>query len=141
MEPETLTREEIARRLRAHDITPTLQRVAIARVLFGRQDHWSADRILALVNSDQVRTSKATVYNTLRLFLEKKLVRELIIDPSCVVYDPNMTPHHHFYDVVTGELRDIPADAVAFQHLPHPPAGAVTEGYDVIIRVRPISSE
>jgi Fur family iron response transcriptional regulator len=141
MERGSLTREEVAGRLRAHGITPTPQRIAIARVLFERQDHWSADRILALVNSDEARTSKATVYNTLRLFLEKKLVRELIIDPSCVVYDPNMTPHHHFYDVVTGELSDIPADAVAFERLPSPPAGAVAEGYEVIIRVRPISTE
>jgi Fur family iron response transcriptional regulator len=141
MEHVSLTQEEIVARLRAHGITPTPQRVAIARVLFERPDHWSADRILALVNADKASTSKATVYNTLRLFLEKKIVRELIIDPNRVVYDPNMTPHHHFYDVITGELSDIPADAVIFERLPHPPAGAVAEGYDVIIRVRSGSTE
>jgi Fur family transcriptional regulator, iron response regulator len=141
MEERTLARQEIVERLRRHAVTPTPQRIAIARVLFERQYHLSADQILARANADEPRTSKATVYNTLRLFREKKLVREVIIDPSCVMYDPNMAPHHHFYDVVSGELSDIPADAVVFERLPNPPAGAVAESYEVIIRVRPISSE
>jgi Fur family iron response transcriptional regulator len=137
MEFQGITRETMAERLRAHGITPTHQRVEIAHVLFERQEHLCADQILTLVNARHAETSKATVYNTLRLFLEKKLVRELVVDPSRVFYDPNTAPHHHFYDVVTGRLIDIPATAVRIEGLPDLPPGTVAEGVEVIIRTRP----
>jgi Fur family iron response transcriptional regulator len=140
MKFQPITRESVAATLRAHGITPTHQRIEIAHVLFERCEHLSADQILAAVNARHAETSKATVYNTLRLFLEKKLVRELVVDPSRVFYDPNTTPHHHFYDVVTGRLTDIPVDAVRMDHLPPPPPGTVTDGVDVIIRTRPASA-
>jgi Fur family iron response transcriptional regulator len=135
-----LLRESVAERLRERGIAPTHQRIEIAHVLFERCEHLSADQVLALVNARHAETSKATVYNTLRLFLEKRLIRELIVDPSRVFYDPNTAPHHHFYDVVTGRLTDIPADAVRVEALPAPPPGTVTDGVDVIIRTRPAAA-
>ena len=130
-------RESIAGLLREHGITPTHQRMEIAQVLFERQAHLSADQILAIVNARHAETSKATVYNTLRLFLEKRLIRELIIDPARIVYDPNTAPHHHLYDVVTGQLTDIPAGDVKVLGLPPLPPGVETEGVDIIVRTRP----
>ncbi len=140
MEFQGITREAVAERLRARGIVPTHQRIEIAFVLLERCEHLSADQILALVNARHAETSKATVYNTLRLFLDKQLIRELIVDPSRVFYDPNTAPHHHFYDVVTGRLTDIPADAVRVEALPAPPPGTVTDGVDVIIRTRPAAA-
>ena len=133
----TLTPDSIAERLRAHDITPTHQRIEIARVLLDRREHLSADQIFALVNAQHAETSKATVYNTLKLFREKKLVRELIVDPSRVVYDPNTAPHHHFYDAATGRLTDIPAADVRVMGLPPLPPGTVADGVEIIVRTRP----
>jgi len=95
MAPVLHSREEIAGMLREHGVTPTHQRMEIAQALFQRREHLSADQILSMVNSRHAETSKATVYNTLRLFLEKKLIRELIVDPARIVYDPNTTLHHH----------------------------------------------
>src|SRR6185503_19143880 len=137
---KTLSREAVAEKLRAHDITPTHQRIEIAHVLFERCEHLSADQILALVNARYAETSKATVYNTLRLFLEKGLVRELVVDPAKVFYDPNTEPHYHFYDVVSGELTDIPADSVTLSGLPPLPPGTEPDGVDVFIRTRPSRS-
>ena len=96
----------------------------------------SADRILALVNDRASETSKATVYNTLNLFVEKKLVREVIVDPSKVFYDPNTDPHYHFYNVDTGELTDIDARDIKVTGLPSLPQGMSAEGVDIIVRVR-----
>ena len=128
--------EQIAGMLREHGITPTHQRMEIAQVLFARREHLSADQILAMVNTRHAETSKATVYNTLRLFLEKKLVRELIVDPARIVYDPNTAPHHHLYDVDTGQLTDIPAGDIRVLGLPSLPRGVETEGVDIIVRTR-----
>lgn len=136
MTPETHSRESLTGLLRDHGITPTRQRVEIAYALFSRGEHLSADRILAIVNDRACESSKATVYNTLNLFLEKKLVREVIVDPSRVFYDPNTAPHHHFYNVDSGELTDIDEAEVRVSGLPQLPHGVSVEGVDVIVRIR-----
>ena len=130
------TYEEVLHRLQACGIAPTRQRVEIAQVLFSRCAHLSADQLLAAVNAGPARTSKATIYNTLNLFARKKLVREVLVDPDRVFYDPNTTPHHHFYNVDTGEISDIAAAHVAFAQLPDLPQGTVSEGVDVVVRIR-----
>jgi len=130
------TRDQLVDLLRRHDINPTHQRIEIAYALFSRGTHLSADQVLAAVNDRHSETSKATVYNTLNLFLEKRLIREVIVDPNKVFYDPNTDPHYHFYNVDTGELTDIAADTVQVHGLPVLPDGVVTEGVDVIVRVR-----
>jgi Fur family iron response transcriptional regulator len=132
-----MNRVDIAEMLRRNEINPTHQRVEIAQVLFERQEHLSADQIIGHVNARFAETSKATVYNTLKLFLEKKLIRELMVDPDKIVYDPNTEPHHHFYDVVTGQLTDIPVDDISIGNLPPLPPGTVAEGVDIIVRTRP----
>ena len=133
------SKDDVAGLLRAHDIHPTAQRVEIAYALFSCHGHYSADDIFGKVNREEPQVSKATVYNTLGLFAEKGLVREVIIDPNKVFYDPNVDPHHHFYNVSTGELTDIDGHAVSVTGLPPLPAGASMEGIDVIVRVRSAS--
>ena len=130
------TRDQLVGMLRQHDINPTHQRIEITYALFSRGEHLSADQVLAIVNDRHSETSKATVYNTLNLFLEKQLIREVIVDPSKVFYDPNTQPHHHFYNIDTGELADIDATRIEVQGLPALPDGMVTEGVDIIVRVR-----
>ncbi len=132
-----IKRAEIAERLRSHGIAPTHQRIEIANALFTRCEHQSADQIMAVVNAHHSETSKATVYNTLRLFLEKGLVREVIVDPSKIFYDPNTVPHHHFYNLDSGELTDIPVDSLQVAGMPTLPEGMLAESIDVIVRIRP----
>ena len=134
-----MNRSELAALLRSRGVNLTHQRVEIAHALFSRMEHLSADQIFAFVNEHNAETSKATVYNTLRLLREKGLIREVIIDPSKIFYDPNTSPHHHFYDTVTGQLTDIPASAIQITGLPRLPEGRVAEAVEVVIRTRPAS--
>src|SRR3977135_1461847 len=107
--PQKRNPQTMAQLLRRHGIAPTHQRIEIAHVLFTRREHLSADQILKGVNSRYAETSKATVYNTLKLFLEKNLIRELVVHPTKIVYDPNTEPHHHLSDVETGRTPAAPA--------------------------------
>ncbi|HUL40985.1 MAG TPA: Fur family transcriptional regulator [Burkholderiales bacterium] len=136
MKQQIYTRENMAALLRSHGINPTHQRIEIAHALFSRQQHLSADEILGIVNSRHPETSRATVYNTLNLFLGKKLVREVIVNPNKVFYDPNTSNHHHFYNVDTGSLTDIDASNISVSGLPSLPQGTESEGVDIIIRIR-----
>jgi Fur family iron response transcriptional regulator len=136
MNQHKYTRDSLPDVLRAHAITPTHQRIEIAHALFSCDMHLSADQILAIVNERAPEASKATVYNTLNLFIKKKLLREVTVDSAKAYYDVNTTPHHHFYNVESGELLDIDASDISISGLPPLPVGTVTEGIDVIIRIR-----
>jgi len=129
--------EHIEATLRDAGVKLTRQRLEIARVLFSGPGHLSADKILGLVNAGRSTTSKATVYNTLKILLARGLIRAVVADPNKVFYDRNTSAHHHFYDVRTGELTDIDADSVVVTGLPPLPKGAITEGVDILVRIRP----
>lgn len=141
MEDEFLSRDQVAAHLLRHGINLTHQRLEIAHVLFSRMEHLSADQILAAVNREHAATSKATVYNTLRLLVDRRLLREVIVDPTRVFYDPNTEPHHHLFDVTTGRLTDVPVDAIEITRMPDLPDGLVAEGVDVVVRVRRAESQ
>lgn len=133
---KTYSKDEIVALLRDRGVNPTTQRVEIAHALFSRGGHYSAEEVFDLVNTGQGKVSKATVYNTLGLLAERGLIRQVIVDPTRVFYDPNMAPHYHFYDVATGALTDIDAQGVDISGLPPLPEGAQMEGVDVIVRLR-----
>jgi Fur family iron response transcriptional regulator len=122
--------------LASHGVTPTPQRLQIAELLFRKPQHLSAEQILAAVNCGDAKVSKATVYNSLRLFSDRGLVREVIVDPARVFYDPTTGAHHHFYNADTGELADIAPEQIEFALLPAPPPGTQQDGVEVIVRVR-----
>jgi Fur family iron response transcriptional regulator len=131
-----LSEQQASARLREYDILPTQQRLQIAQVLLTRDQHVSAEQVLELVSATGNSVSKATVYNTLGLFAEKGILREVNVDPSRAFYDTNNSAHHHFYNVDTGELSDIDTGQIPVDQLPAAPQGTVVDTVEVIIRVR-----
>ncbi len=79
--------------------------------------------------------SRATVYNTLNLFVEKGLLRELVLAEGRVVFDPKIDRHHHFIDEATGQIHDIPWDAVQVSRVERLDGFDVHE-YQVVMRGR-----
>lgn len=131
-----MNREAIAQMLEHRDVLPTPQRLDIAELILARPQHMSADQILATMRASGASVSKATVYNTLNLFRERGLLRTVEVDPTRVYYDSTSAPHHHFYNVDTGELIDIPVEAVELTVRTGLPPGTLQEGVDVVVRVR-----
>ncbi len=131
-----MSRTDISNRLSRQGVVPTPQRIEIAEILLDRPQHLSADQILDSLRRRGSRVSKATVYNTLHLFGEKGLIREVNVDPTRTFFDSTTHPHHHFYNVDTGELSDIPDDEIRMMELPPLPAGTEKESVEVLIRIR-----
>ncbi|MBX3251651.1 MAG: transcriptional repressor [Myxococcales bacterium] len=98
-------------RLRAHDIQPSAQRIAIARYVLDTTDHPSAEQVLERAQASIPALSRATVYATLSLFVDKGLLRRVQLEPGRIVYDPHVAHHHHFIDE-RGEVLDLPAEAL-----------------------------
>jgi Fur family iron response transcriptional regulator len=132
MDPAT----DIQAKLEAHGVNPTPQRLEIGALLLRQPVHMSADQILQQLRACGSAVSKATVYNTLRLFTAHGLVREVAVDPGRAIYDSTTVPHHHFYNADTGELTDIDAGAVGLPGIPSLPAGTRAESVEVIVRLR-----
>ena len=131
-----MTRPGLQSLFERHGILPTPQRVEIARILLDKPQHMSADQLLEQLRSVGSGVSKATVYNTLNLFSERGLIREVMVDPERKFYDSTTHPHHHFYNVDSGELSDIPDEQVRFTELPSLPEGTEQQSVEVIIKVR-----
>ena len=74
---------------REHGIQPSAQRVVVAERVLDSEAHPSADQVLAEVTRALPMISRATVYNTLNLLVEKGLLRELVLTPGRVVFDPS----------------------------------------------------
>ena len=129
-------KQHLATVLTEHGILPTAQRIEIAAILLARLQHLSAEQVLAKTASTGLTVSKATVYNTLGLFVDRGLVRQVIVDSTRVFYDSNITPHYHFYNVDDGTLTDVAIDDVPIARLPSPPDGTAATGVDIVMRVR-----
>ena len=95
-----------------HGIRPSAHRLAVAEYVLTTADHPSADRVWREVSTRFPTISRATVYNTLNLFVEKGILRALHLDPESVVFDPRIDTHHHFVDEKTGAIHDVDWDKV-----------------------------
>ncbi len=98
--------------LRRRGIQPTPQRLAVADFILGSRAHPSADQVLENVRRKCPTISRATVYNTLNLMAEKGLVKTQLLKEGTVIFDSNIDRHHHFIDEETGQVYDIPWEAV-----------------------------
>jgi Fur family iron response transcriptional regulator len=136
-----MLRSDILVRFNDLDILSTPQRVEIAGILLEKPQHLSAEQIIDRLRASGSRVSKATVYNTLNLFRDRGLVRECVVDPERRFYDSTTEPHHHFYNLDTGELTDIPSENIRFDGLPQFPENGELDSIEVLIKVRQGSAE
>lgn len=111
--------------LETNGIKPSAQRVAIARYVLHTQDHPSADEVWGQVRRAFPIVSRATVYNTLNLFVQKGLLQHLVLTEGRLVFDPNVEKHHHFIDEDSGKIYDLPWDAMQVSRVEQ------LEGFDV----------
>ena len=130
------TTVDVSTRLMRAGIPITAQRLAIARVLLAQPAHLSADQVLQRAGGAS-GLSRATVYNTLKLFTARGLLRELAVEPGKTMFDSNPLPHHHVYNSATGELTDIDAGSLRLSGAPSLPDDVELEQIEVIVRVRP----
>ncbi|MCS6984869.1 MAG: transcriptional repressor [Leptospiraceae bacterium] len=99
--------EELAQKLRSHEIIPTRARLILAKILLAKHQHFTAEELYRQLQMQGYKISRASVYNNLHLFVRVGLLRTLHINPSLTIYDSNTEPHNHLIDIDTGEIFDI----------------------------------
>jgi len=129
-----------AQRLRSVGLRPTIQRIALADLLFGRcHRHVTAEELHAEAVENGIVLSLATVYNTLHQFTNAGLIRALAVDGTRTWFDTNISDHQHFLVEGTGTILDVDAHHLQILNLPSPPDGMEVAHVDVVIRLRPIT--
>jgi Fur family iron response transcriptional regulator len=127
--------KDVVGQLREHGIQPSAQRVAVAEYVLFTEDHPSADQVFKRVRRGFPMLSRATVYNTLNLFVNKGLIRQFVLAAANVVFDPKTEAHHHFIDETTGTIHDVPWQAIQVSSVESLKGFAVRE-YQVVMRGR-----
>lgn len=128
---------DVKNRLRHVGLRPTIQRVALGCILFGKGDrHVTAEMLYDEAARGKAPVSLATVYNTLHQFTEAGLLRKVTVDNSRSYFDTNNSAHHHFFIEDQNALLDIPVNDVIVDPLPVPPEGYEVVGIEVVARLR-----
>ena len=80
-------------------LRPTRQRLALAGLLVGdgKHRHVTAESLFEAVQATGERVSLATIYNTLHLFCEAGLLREITVNGAKSYFDTNTSNHPHFF--------------------------------------------
>ncbi|GHE97461.1 transcriptional repressor [Aliiroseovarius zhejiangensis] len=119
-------------------LRPTRQRLALAHLLIGdgQHRHVTAESLYEASRDSDEQVSLATVYNTLRVFSDAGLLREITVNGARSYFDTNVTNHPHFFWEDTEELMDAPDEDLKIAQLPKAPAGTEIAKVDVVIRLR-----
>ncbi len=119
-------------------LRPTRQRLALAALLVGdgAHRHVTAESLYAAARAAGDPVSLATVYNTLKVFSQAGLLREITVNGAKSHFDTDTSNHPHFFWEETGALSDAPVEELEIARLPEAPKGAEIAKVDVVIRVR-----
>jgi len=87
-----------------HRVTP--QRIAIIDYLIHTEDHPSAENVHAIVKKRYPMVSLSTVYKTLDLLRQKKLVNEIEVEGEAR-FDAHVDDHINLVCLSCGKIEDI----------------------------------
>ena len=85
----------------------TGQRDKIARAVFSKDEHFTAEELYDRVRRSDSGISRATVYRTLSLLVEADLLREIDLGENQTTYDPNFLDkpsHNHLVCIDCGKV-------------------------------------
>lgn len=101
---------QLAATLKTKGIKPSLQRLLLLNYMHNCHMHPTVERIYEDLAAQGHALSKATVYNTLTLFVQKGLLRVVNLDRNEARYDVLVVDHGHFVCANCGAVYDEPID-------------------------------
>jgi len=108
MFPQTI--DGIKDHLKTKGIKPSLQRVKIYEYLITHRSHPTIDEIYNALADELMTLSKTTVYNTLNLFVEKKVAIVILLEENETRYDADVSNHGHFQCIECNKVLDFNYD-------------------------------
>lgn len=106
---------EISEYLTVHGIRPSHPRVRIYAYLQEMKNHPTVDMIYSALHPAMPTLSRTTVYNTMKLFLDKDVVIMVAIEDNEARFDADISDHGHFKCEECGEVFDFRVEAETLQ--------------------------
>ena len=103
--------EDLVSSLREEGFRITPQRIAILNYLLKTVDHPSADRIHKVIQRKYPMVSLSTIYKTLELLKEKRLVNEIEVDGE-TRFDAHTDEHVNVVCMNCGKIDDVDEDVL-----------------------------
>ena len=100
-----------------HGMAATHQRKVMFEAVVSAPGHYSPEEIYAVVKRRIPSVSLATIYNNLRLFVKKGLLREVSPHASTLLVEGNLEPHHHLVCTRCKAVQDIEGDFINYKKL------------------------
>jgi Fur family peroxide stress response transcriptional regulator len=98
--------------LRKKGYKATSQRIAICRLALSSREHPTAQRIYREIKKLHPTVSLATVYKTLQVLRELRLVQELAFPQGETRFDSNVNPHVNIVCLQCGSISDVNDQAI-----------------------------
>jgi len=102
-------------RMKAKKIKPTFIRLKILDYLEKNKSHPTAEAIYKTLEKEIPTISRTSVYNTMNVFYEKRLITPLFITGLEARFDSNLSPHHHFLCEKYGQIIDLDIECNYFK--------------------------
>ena len=93
--------------LDAHDMRKTTERFAILKRALDINGHFTIEELQQVLDADGFRVSRSTVYNTVELLMDSKILRRHVFEGMQAQYERITLPHTHLICTTCGKVKEV----------------------------------
>ena len=93
--------------LDAHGMRKTTERYAILHRIMNANGHFTIEELQQMIDEDGFRVSRSTVYNTVELLIEAKMLRRHMFEGMQAQYERITLPHTHLICTNCGKVKEV----------------------------------
>ncbi len=91
----------------AHGLRRTTERYAILSHIMNINGHFTIEELQQLIDADGFRVSRSTLYNTVELLIEAKMLRRHVFEGMQAQYERITLPHTHLICTTCGRVKEV----------------------------------
>jgi len=93
--------------LDAHGMRKTTERYAILQRIMSINGHFTIEELQQMIDNEGFRVSRSTVYNTVELLMDAKMLRRHVFEGMQAQYERITMPHTHLICTSCGKVKEV----------------------------------